>query len=223
MWRCRADPAGAISGPNPRSLQDQTLRHQAKGPKQTKSRVVIVAAPAPVWLRRARGPDGFVAGRVGSPPPIATAWANRPRAAADAPSCGPRPPPCRVPLVVFHPNGRPGHGLPVSPSVLRTDRIAPGSWDQSPSTCALWAANSSSLRMPWSLSVASCLSSSIRASLGSFGCGRCRGWSLAGGAAGAWAAAALFCADFAPMWAAVPATTAVVAIRATGLRRRSRI
>src|SRR5690242_21118710 len=36
-----------------------------------------------------------------------------------------------------------------------------------------------------------------------------------------WSAAALRCADFAPMWAAVPATTAVVAMRAMGRRRRN--
>src|SRR5580704_5756654 len=80
--------------------------------------------------------------------------------------------------------------------------------------------------MPWSLRAANCLSCSIcalsadsgAAASGAAGSSSGAG---AGGASWAWAASALRCADFAPMWAAVPATTAVVAIRAMGRRRRN--
>src|SRR5437762_360438 len=93
---------------------------------------------------------------------------------------------------------------------------------QSPRICAFLAENSSSVRMPWSLSAANCLScwiSGLSAASGAAGSSAGAG---AGGAwSWSWSAAALLCADLAPMWAAVPATTAVVAIRAMGRRRRN--
>src|SRR6476619_87567 len=91
---------------------------------------------------------------------------------------------------------------------------------QIPRIFAFEAANSSSVRMPWSLRAASCL---ICSTCGLSAASGAPGSSAGAGAGGywSWSAAALRCADFAPMWAAVPATTAVVAIRAMGRRRRN--
>src|SRR5215472_12086469 len=75
--------------------------------------------------------------------------------------------------------------------------------------------------MPWSLRAANCLSCSMSVLSVASGTAASSSGEGAGGASSAWAAAALLCADLAPMLAAVPATTAVVAIRATGRRRRN--
>jgi site-specific DNA recombinase len=95
---------------------------------------------------------------------------------------------------------------------------------QIPRICAFLAENSSSVRMPWSLSAASCLICSICAASAASGAAGSSAGAVTGGASWAWswswASAALRCADLAPMLAAVPATTAVVAIRAMGRRRR---
>src|ERR1700760_3212327 len=102
---------------------------------------------------------------------------------------------------------------------------------QIPRIFAFEAANSSSVRMPCSLRAASCLICStceLSAASGAAASGAA-GSSAGAGAGGAWSwywswswsAAALRCADLAPMWAAVPATTAVVAMRAMGRRRRN--
>src|SRR5689334_8416845 len=98
-----------------------------------------------------------------------------------------------------------------------------------PRIFAFEAANSSSVRMPWSLRAASCLICSIcglSAASGAAASGAAASSAGAGAAwswywSWSWSAAALRCADFAPMWAAVPATTAVVAMRAMGRRRRN--
>src|SRR5271169_2646102 len=79
--------------------------------------------------------------------------------------------------------------------------------------------------MPWSLRAASCLTCSSCASTSASGAAASgaaasSAGAASGGAASSWAAAALRCADFSPMLAAVPATTAVVATRAMGRRRR---
>src|ERR1700751_4875690 len=99
---------------------------------------------------------------------------------------------------------------------------------QIPRIFAFEAANSSSVRMPWSLRAASCLicstcglSAASGAAGSSAGAGAGGAWSWYWSWYWSWSAAALRCADFAPMWAAVPATTAVVAMRAMGRRRRN--